>query len=355
MNTLSTIGSIFTLVLLVALQAQSQHFDEMKLNGQFRPHYRYLGPMLDSLSPQQHKDWNQEVRRQLGADTYDIDLKPRVFTNEEFSQIQRGVDQRGRALSAFLQDYYDGTHTYERSGIISRSDVERMIRASFDFGFADYIREGSSVKFSYGPDLIRDNQGQWRVLEDNAGLPGGIADAKLATELFLKQFPQFRHLYQKNPAGFFDALVKEFKSKAGGKAVVFYTTFANDGEIQRLQKEFSRRGVYIIGDGSENKFEISQDKQVRIRTGKGALIDVGYVGIHSEFWMADPHHPVTKLRVLMQEIKSHLTWDQLPRRVRTEMESILAEYQERGTADIDRAERMVEHKSVFSVFEGKTV
>ena len=97
---------------------------------------------------------------------------PRIITSEEWSVVERGVAQRIRALEAFLDDVYG-------SGLVFRDRVvpRQLIVSSTHFHRAAFgIRPPNGVRVHVaGIDLVRDEDGEFRVLEDNLRTPSGVS------------------------------------------------------------------------------------------------------------------------------------------------------------------------------------
>jgi len=103
---------------------------------------------------------------------FPLDLIPRVIDAQEWTMIETGVAQRVRALEAFLQDVYSGCEVV-RDRIVPR----RILTSS-----PHYLREAWGIMPANGVrihvagiDLIRDQSGQLRVLEDNVRVPSGVS------------------------------------------------------------------------------------------------------------------------------------------------------------------------------------
>jgi uncharacterized circularly permuted ATP-grasp superfamily protein len=103
---------------------------------------------------------------------FPLDVVPRLFTTQEWDLIERGVAQRVRALEAFLADVYGEGRAFNE-GVLPR----RLVTTSQHFhraahGFAP--DNGVRVHVS-GIDLIRDVNGDLKVLEDNLRTPSGVS------------------------------------------------------------------------------------------------------------------------------------------------------------------------------------
>jgi uncharacterized circularly permuted ATP-grasp superfamily protein len=101
-----------------------------------------------------------------------MDLVPRLLTGTEWQLIEAGVKQRMWALEAFLSDVY-GAGTILDEGIIPR----RLVTTSTHFHRQAWgIELPNRVRIHVsGIDLIRDEAGQFRVLEDNLRNPSGVS------------------------------------------------------------------------------------------------------------------------------------------------------------------------------------
>jgi len=103
---------------------------------------------------------------------FPLDPVPRVIEREEWRHIESGVQQRVKALEAFLADVY-GPQRAVRDGVIPA----RLITSSSHFHReAAGVVPANGVRIQVsGIDLIRDEQGTWRVLEDNVRVPSGVS------------------------------------------------------------------------------------------------------------------------------------------------------------------------------------
>ena len=103
---------------------------------------------------------------------FPFSIVPRIIAAAEWRTIERGLTQRIRALNAFLADVY-----HEQ-----RCITDGVIPGDVFFGAPAYNLRmvnfrpplGIYVHVA-GTDLIRDREGQFRVLEDNVRTPSGVS------------------------------------------------------------------------------------------------------------------------------------------------------------------------------------
>jgi uncharacterized circularly permuted ATP-grasp superfamily protein len=101
-----------------------------------------------------------------------FDLIPRIITAPEWTQIEQGLKQRVKALNLFLADLYSDQKII-KDGVIPPELI---------FQGKDFRREivgilppqGIYTHIS-GIDIIRDEQGDFLILEDNLRTPSGVS------------------------------------------------------------------------------------------------------------------------------------------------------------------------------------
>jgi uncharacterized circularly permuted ATP-grasp superfamily protein len=115
-----------------------------------------------------------------------FDCVPRIITASEWRTLESGVAQRVAALNAFLHDIYHN-QSILKDGVVPRDLV---------VGNANYRpeMEGFEVRFGTyvhicGVDIVRDETGAFRVLEDNARTPSGVSYVVENRHLMYRAFP----------------------------------------------------------------------------------------------------------------------------------------------------------------------
>jgi uncharacterized circularly permuted ATP-grasp superfamily protein len=164
--------------------AMADAWDEMFMApGQVRPGYQSLFATLQPWSGSDLRYRADQLARVFtdrgvtfayaGEERpFPLDLIPRIIDAVEWDEITRAVRQRVRTLEAFLDDVY-GRGEALRDGIVPR----RLITTSANFRREAFgIRPPNGVRVHIsGVDLIRDEDGRYRVLEDNLRIPSGVS------------------------------------------------------------------------------------------------------------------------------------------------------------------------------------
>ncbi|MCW3477331.1 circularly permuted type 2 ATP-grasp protein [Limobrevibacterium gyesilva] len=115
-----------------------------------------------------------------------FDCIPRILTAAEWRTLEAGVQQRVAALNLFLHDIY------HRRAILR----DGVVPADLVLGNSNYrpemeafpVRFGTYVHIC-GTDIVRDAEGRFLVLEDNARTPSGVSYVVENRHLMSRTFP----------------------------------------------------------------------------------------------------------------------------------------------------------------------
>ncbi len=116
-----------------------------------------------------------------------FDIIPRIITAGEWKKLARGLEQRVKALNAYLNDVY---HKREilRAGIVPEDLV---------YGNPVFRPEMNGMNVPHnvyvniaGVDVVRVDPDNFYVLEDNARIPSGVSYMLENREIMLRLFPE---------------------------------------------------------------------------------------------------------------------------------------------------------------------
>ncbi len=116
-----------------------------------------------------------------------FDILPRIISRKEWEWIELGLIQRIQALNSFLNDIY-GEQRIVNEGIIPSHVIETA--SSFRKQCIGLRPPRDVWCHITGTDLVRDDQGQMHVLEDNLRCPSGVSYVLQNRQLVKKTFPQ---------------------------------------------------------------------------------------------------------------------------------------------------------------------
>jgi uncharacterized circularly permuted ATP-grasp superfamily protein len=99
-------------------------------------------------------------------------LLPRVVSAADWRRVERGLEQRMRALHAFLDDVYGEQRIFASP----RVPADVVLGAKHYLPQLRGVRPPRGVRVHVaGVDLVRDPDGAFRVLEDNLRTPSGVS------------------------------------------------------------------------------------------------------------------------------------------------------------------------------------
>ncbi len=211
-----------------------------------------------------------------------LDLVPRVIAADEWALIERGVAQRVRCLEAFLADAYGAGEVFE-AGIIPR----QLVTSSSHFHReAVGINPPNGVRVHVsGIDLIRDEHGTFRVLEDNLRTPSGISYVVENRRAMSQVFPELFASHRVLPVATYPArLLEALRAAAPGGVDDPTVVVLTPGMYNAAYFEHSflarQMGVELV----EGRDLVCRHNVVRMRTTTGERrVDVIYRRLDDEF------------------------------------------------------------------------
>ncbi|KIL52775.1 circularly permuted type 2 ATP-grasp protein [Jeotgalibacillus campisalis] len=180
-------------------------FDEMlQQSGSTKSHYEAFHNMMNQFSAEELREKHETAQlsflRQgitftvyndnVGTErTMPFDFIPIIVPPDAWTIIEKGMIQRAEALNMFLEDIYKD-QVILNDGVIPRELVEqnpnyfRKQVGGVDIPLNNHI-------FLAGIDLIRDQEGTYRVLEDNLRNPSGMSYVYQNRYVMRQVYPEF--------------------------------------------------------------------------------------------------------------------------------------------------------------------
>ncbi|MCU1623729.1 MAG: hypothetical protein JWL79_2574 [Frankiales bacterium] len=219
--------------------------------------------------------------------TFPLDLVPRVVTHEQWVDVEKGVQQRVKALEAFLADVY-GEQQAVKEGIVPRRVV---VSSSAHCTPAHGVEPPNGVRVHVsGVDLIRDEEGRFRVLEDNLRTPSGISYVVENRRAMARVFPELFATHRVRPVADYPSRLLNALRAAAPHGItdptvvvltpgVFNSAYFEHSLLARLM------GVELV----EGRDLLCRDGVIWMRTTAGEQrVDVVYRRIDDDF--LDPLH-----------------------------------------------------------------
>jgi len=179
------------------------NFDEMHAaDGSIRPAYRRYHTWFEEQDPalmrRKHREAESFFRRvgitfnvygQSDAEERLIpfDMVPRIITGSEWRRLARGIEQRVRALNAFMHDMY------HRQEIVRSGRLPVRLFTNNDAWLPQMVGftpPGGVYTHIVGIDLVRTGPDEFMVLEDNARTPSGVSYMLENRETMMAMFPE---------------------------------------------------------------------------------------------------------------------------------------------------------------------
>jgi uncharacterized circularly permuted ATP-grasp superfamily protein len=116
-----------------------------------------------------------------------FDIVPRIISGREWARLSRGIEQRVRAINAFLHDIY------HRQEILRAGRIPVALIAKNEAFLPQMIGmdpPGGIYTHIIGVDIVRTGPDQFYVLEDNARTPSGVSYMLENRETMLHMFPE---------------------------------------------------------------------------------------------------------------------------------------------------------------------
>jgi carboxylate-amine ligase len=161
--------------------AWSEAYDS---DGEVRTLYEPLLAALDEVDigalESDVAGWLDAAGVRFGSDRFSVCPIPRLLERDEWRALSAGLEQRARALSAFLTDAYTDREIVA-AGIVPAAVIDGA--SGYEPELGDGRWPGTHAPLGViGFDVVRDQTGELLVLEDNVRTPSGYSYAIAARE-----------------------------------------------------------------------------------------------------------------------------------------------------------------------------
>jgi uncharacterized circularly permuted ATP-grasp superfamily protein len=211
-----------------------------------------------------------------------FDIVPRVLPLEEWIRLEGGLKQRVRALNAFIHDIYHDQQIL-KAGIIPAEQV--LCNSQYRPEMQGVDVPGGIYAHIAGIDIVRDDAGEFRVLEDNLRVPSGVSYMLENRKMMMRLFPELFSAHRIAPVERYpEILLENLRSVApvgvADPTVVLLTAGAHNSAYFEHAFLAQQMGIELV----EGQDLFVRDEAVLMRTTQGAQrVDVIYRRIDDDF------------------------------------------------------------------------
>lgn len=116
-----------------------------------------------------------------------FDIIPRILGSTEWRKLSNGLQQRVRAINAFIYDVYHQQEIF-KAGWLPQSLIQS--NPAFVPQMIGFTPPGGVYTHIVGVDLVRTKENEFYVLEDNVRTPSGVSYMLENRETMLELFPE---------------------------------------------------------------------------------------------------------------------------------------------------------------------
>lgn len=211
-----------------------------------------------------------------------FDIVPRIIAAQEWARLAAGLKQRVRALNLFIGDIY-GQQDILKAGVVPAEEV--LCNAQYRPEMQGVAVPSGIYAHIAGIDVIRDDAGDFRVLEDNLRVPSGVSYMLENRKVMMRLFPELFTAHAVAPVEHYpDVLLNNLRSVApvgvSDPTVVVLTPGAFNSAYFEHAFLAQQMGVELV----EGQDLFVRDQLVYMRTTRGPQrVDVIYRRIDDDF------------------------------------------------------------------------
>jgi uncharacterized circularly permuted ATP-grasp superfamily protein len=135
-----------------------------------------------------------------------FDTIPRIIPYAEFAELERGLTQRVTALNRFLHDIYHEQDIL-RAGVIPAEHV--LTHDAYQVAMIGVDVPNNVYCHISGIDIVRNEDGEYYVLEDNLRTPSGVSYMLENRRMMMRLFPELFERYNVRPVEHYPQMLLE--------------------------------------------------------------------------------------------------------------------------------------------------
>ena len=276
-------------------------FDEMfDDSGKVRDHYELFKERLEQIGWKkikflQHSTDRAQLSLGMTFNVYSeaqgierilpLDVVPRIISGQEWDQLEKGLQQRIKALNLFIHDLYHDQKIIK----------DKIIPKELILSGTTYLKQCEGLNppqniwcHITGSDLIRDNTGQYMVLEDNLRCPSGVSYLLENREILKRTFPELFETLNVRPVYDYSHILRDMLESLTDKPNPIVAVLT-PGIYNSAYYEHAYLAQQMGAELVEGRDLVVQKDHVYMRTTQGLQkVDVIYRRVDDDF--LDPVH-----------------------------------------------------------------
>ncbi len=132
------------------------------------------------------------------------DVVPRIIPAAEWALLERGLVQRVTALNRFIADIYHD-QAILKAGLIPEDQI--LANEQYQVAMIGTRVPHDTYAHIVGVDIVRHNDGNYYVLEDNLRVPSGVSYMLSNRKMMMRLFPDLFRRYTVRPVEHYPALL----------------------------------------------------------------------------------------------------------------------------------------------------
>ena len=271
-------------------------YDEMfNHKGDTRDHYKLFKERLEKMGWKKLRFLQYSTDRaqlSLGmtfnvySDTQGIerilhlDIIPRIISGKEWNHLEKGLEQRIRALNLFIDDLYHDKKILK----------DKVVPSELVLSSAAYLDQCKGIDppgriwcHITGTDLIRGDDGQFMVLEDNLRCPSGVSYMLENREILKRTFPELFERLNVRPVYNYSHILRDMLESLSEKTEVTIAVLT-PGIYNSAYFEHAYLAQQMGAELVEGRDLTIQDDKVYMLTTKGLQkVDIIYRRVDDDY------------------------------------------------------------------------
>lgn len=184
--------------------------------------------------------------RETGSDGRGLNMVPKFIPAEEKDFILRGSRQRARGMHELRIDFLSQQPRAVQSGIIP-AELFESVRAANASNLSSEFNFAPRFGHVYAPDIVRAEDGNYYVIEDNVGNAGGQGDSSQSRMDLLAMVPEYRQIFSAQSTTHFAGAITQYLKGLGAsdERPAFLFSRSEHDSYRKYFGQFQQAGAVV--------------------------------------------------------------------------------------------------------------